>query len=225
CTYLVDVIAPPDPVHTLSSLLRTLRDKDPIFRDVVLWSDSTHMQSFFINTKLLEDKLVNLGEGIAFIHLDESLTVSTLVPIAVKDVLLGMYDAMTSRGLSFTFSEKLTPQILVPLAAVLIDYPVAYVPISPDETAFLQGEILDVYDVAFRKDALTHGSDRPSFIDTHEFTFLRFSCPRRLADSCPELSTAYLTQKLKNKFTPRLEEIGARVHVSHRIEKLDRVAL
>ena len=132
-----------------------------------------------------------------------------------------MRAAMASQGaLSFFLPDNLTQIVLVPLAAVLIDYPVAYMPVSPSQTAFLGAEPLDVYEVAFSLDIV----DSPS-TNTRDFTFLKFSCPRKLADTCPRLSHTHLVQRLEDIFTPRLDKIGAGIAVRHHTETLDRVAL
>ena len=125
---------------------------------------------------------------------------------------------MASHGaLSFSLPDSLTQVVLVPLAAVLIDYPVAYIPVSPSQTAFLGAEPLDIYQVAF-----PFGS--PS-TNTRDFTFLKFSCPRKLADTCPRLSHTHLVQRLEDIFTPRLDKLGAGIILRHHTETLDRVAL
>lgn len=125
---------------------------------------------------------------------------------------------MTSQGaLSFSLPDGLTQVELVPLAAVLIDYPVAYVPVSPCQTVFLAEEPLDVYEVASPLDVVNS--------DTHEFTFLKFSCPQRLTDTCPRLSQPHLIQRLRDTFIPRLDKLGAHIVVRHHTETLGRVAL
>ncbi|KIM64714.1 hypothetical protein SCLCIDRAFT_1212773 [Scleroderma citrinum Foug A] len=199
CAYLVDAVAPPDPVYTFSALLGSLRYKSALFCDVVLWSDLTHMQTFFVNTKLFDEKVIDSSMNPFFVRLDDDLTEFASPPDEVKEVLLGMRAAMASQGaLSFFLPDNLTQVVLVPLAAVLIDYPVAYMPVSPSQTAFLGAEPLDVYE---------------------------FSCPRKLADTCPRLSHTHLVQRLEDIFTPRLDKIGAGIIVRHHTETLDRVAL
>lgn len=195
------------------------------------------MQTLFINTKLFDEKAIDSSMNPIFVRLDEDLTevreaslpVSMVIivpksaspPDEVKDVLLGMRAAMASQGaLSFFLPDNLTQIMLVPLAAVLIDYPVAYMPVSPSQTAFLGAEPLDVYEVAFSLDIV----DSPS-TNTRDFTFLKFSCPRKLADTCPRLSHTHLVQRLEDIFTPRLDKIGAGIAVRHHTETLDRVAL
>ncbi|KAL4080754.1 hypothetical protein J3A83DRAFT_64378 [Scleroderma citrinum] len=220
CAYLVDAVTPLDPVRTFSSLLQNLRDKSAVFRDVVLWIDSTHLQTFFVNTRLFDEKTVDSSMNPTFVLLDKDLTVSTLPPDGLTEVLLGMHVAMASReALSFFFPDNLTQVVLVPLAAVLVDYPVAYVPVSPAQTVFLGAEPLDVYEVASPLDTVNPSTR------SHDFTFLKFSCPQKLADICPQLSQAHLVQRLHDIFTLRLDIIGASITVGHHTETLDRVAL
>lgn len=106
----------------------------------------------------------------------------------------------------------------MPLAAVLIGYPIAYVPISPDQAVFLPQEPLDIYEVA-----LDHNADISSF--NHKLIVLRFSCPHRLGNVCPQLSVPNLIQKLACDYGSLLETIGIGMLLSHHMATFDRVAL
>ncbi|KAI6130003.1 hypothetical protein EV401DRAFT_683121 [Pisolithus croceorrhizus] len=183
--YLIDALAPPDPVSVFSSLLKSLRLKSKVFGDTFLLTVPEHMQIFFVQrTALLEHTLLNFP---SFVRLDKDLTV----------------------------------ELLVPLAGILLDYPVAYVPISAQQNIFLPGEPLDVYEVAFNSPS----ADSSLSLGASEFVFIKFSCPRRVADKDSTLSPACLLMLLEHKFGPRLENIGASVSVRHYTETLDRVAL
>lgn len=119
----------------------------------------------------------------------------------------------TSRPLSITLRDDLTQDILVPLAAVLLDFPVAYVPVSAEQTSFLSGVPLDVYE------CFMHGSG--------SHTVLKFSSPCSIGARHPELGPERLIIALKAYLQPRLDKVGwaAPLDVVHRIETLDRVAL
>lgn len=71
--YLVDALAPPDPVSIFTSLLESLRLENDVFRDIFLLIVPVHMQIFFAQrTVLLGYTLINLP---LFVHLDKDLTV------------------------------------------------------------------------------------------------------------------------------------------------------
>jgi len=227
--YLVDAISSPDPMRTFTALLRALHKKSSAFKDVVLWNHSSAMQSFIVNVPLLEAKLAGLTKGIeqcVFVHLhdsDDYFSVSSKTLDAIQDVLLKMQTSMAVSPdiLSFTLPEALTQEVLVPLAAVVIDYPVAYVPASSEQTSFLSGEALDVYNVSFK---CPSSSDSASNLQK-EHVILMFSCPRVLVSKHAELSPAALTEKLRVKFESRLESVGIHMSVTHHTQTLDRVAL
>ncbi|KAF8843289.1 hypothetical protein BDN67DRAFT_964685 [Paxillus ammoniavirescens] len=186
------------------------------------------MQSFIVNVPLLEAKLAGLTEGIehcVFVHLHDSdcFSVSSKTPDAIQDVLLKMQTSMAVSPdiLSFTLPEALTQEVLVPLAAVVIDYPVAYVPASSEQTSFLSGEVLDVYNVSFKCPSSSASASNLQ----KEHVVLMFSCPRVLVSKHAELSPAALTEKLRVKFESRLESLGIHMSVTHHTQTLDRVAL
>ncbi|KAF9221561.1 hypothetical protein BS17DRAFT_710768, partial [Gyrodon lividus] len=226
--YLVDAIWSPDPTRTFSALLRALHKKSSIFKNIVLWNHSSSAQSFLVNIPLFEEKVTGLIDGIeleqcAFVRLDECLSASTEPPNALQQVLLKMRASMaaSSDALSFSLPATLTQEILVPLAAVVIDYSVAYVPASSEQTSFLGGEALDIYSVSFK------GPSYPNSSSTlkQEHVVLKFSCPRVLVSKHAELSPGTVMEKLRVKFESRLESVGIHMSVAHRTETLDRVAL
>ncbi|KIK99850.1 hypothetical protein PAXRUDRAFT_131180 [Paxillus rubicundulus Ve08.2h10] len=227
--YLVDAVSSPDPMRTFTALLSALHKKGSPFKNVVLWNHSSAMQSFIVNVPLLEAKLAGLTEGIeqcAFVHLHDPgdcFSVSSKTPDAVQDVLVNMQASMAvSLDMpSFSLPEALTQQVLVPLAAVVIDYPVAYVPASSEQTSFLGGEALDIYDVSFK---CPLSSDSASNLQ-RDHVILMFSCPRVLASRHAELSPGALTEKLRVKFESSLESVGIHISVTHHTQTLDRVAL
>jgi hypothetical protein len=135
-------------------------------------------------------------------------------------------------------------QTLIPFAGLLLEYPVSYVPISNQQTAFLPGISLDVYEMVIRCDSsclsprlenirarYATGANSSSY----QHTFLKFSCPC-LIGSDPHhaaLSPSNLRDRLFAQFSRRLAEMigmpvpeGAEyVSIRHKVELLDRVAL
>lgn len=107
---------------------------------------------------------------------------------------------------------------MVPLAAILLDYPVAYVPTSCDQTAFLSGETLDVYECR-----LVHPGH--STVDGH--TLLKFSCPNATGVEYSYLSPQRLVDRMKERFVTKLQAIDSRItlDINTSTEKFDRVAL
>ena len=69
--YLVDAILPHDPEQVFSNLLRTLRSRSPIFKDITHILDTTCGQSFIVNGSLLRRRLLHLGD-VKFVHLPSS---------------------------------------------------------------------------------------------------------------------------------------------------------
>lgn len=124
-------------------------------------------------------------------------------------------------ALSLSLSDTFTQEILVPLAAVMIDYPVAYFPACSTQTSFLEGEALDIYTISFKP--IITPDCTPGLGKEH--VFLKFSCPQVLASNYAELSPATVIEKLRVKFTAGLARIGTCVSVTHLTETLDRAAL
>lgn len=134
---------------------------------------------------------------------------------------MGFLMAESPDVLSFSLSDAFTEEILIPLAAVMIDYPVAYVPAYSAQTSFLEGEALDIYAISFKG---TITSDSALGLGK-EHVLLKFSCPHVLVSNYAELSPATVVEKLRVKFAASLGRIGTRVSITHRTETLDRVAL
>jgi hypothetical protein len=108
---------------------------------------------------------------------------------------------------------------LVPLAALLLEYPVAYVPddLSSNPSGFLDGIELDVYSCAMKWE---EAEQTPGSTKTH--TFMQFSCPRSMKEEIGDIAN-----DLRERFTTRFISAGLQCEliVSHRTECLDRVAL
>lgn len=106
------------------------------------------------------------------------------------------------------------PHEAVPIAAVLLEYPVAYVPNTTDSRPFLSDVDLEVFTCSLV--SLNHSSDR------NEHVLLQFSCPRSLVAEIGDIN-----EKLRKRFDPRIldADLPYEVHTSNRTERLDRVAL
>lgn len=212
-----------------------------VFKDVVCWHHVPTSQSFVVHVPHLQAKITALLDGVeacVFIRLAERPSVvsnrvsfpsrvskgvsqSRDPPGALQDALGGMRFAMTESPdtLVLSLSELFTEEVLIPLAAVVIDYPVAYFPAFPAQTSFLEGEPLDVYTVSFEWTS----ESTSSLVGEH--VLLKFSCPQILASSHAELSPRTVIRNLHVKFAAVLERIGASISVTHRTETLERVAL
>jgi hypothetical protein len=107
---------------------------------------------------------------------------------------------------------------MIPVAAILLEYPVAYVPTSSagDQTAFLSRELLDVYECLL----MNAGT-----LNRH--TLLKFSCPNIIGIEHTELSPKRLIERMKERFVPRLQIVDSRITLDIQVlaEKFDRVAL
>lgn len=104
---------------------------------------------------------------------------------------------------------------MIPLAAVLLEYPVAYAP-QPDlgSLTFLGGISLDVYEII-----LTSPSS-----ELRQHPLLKFSCPHGLEE---QLSPNVIKERLYNHFKPRLSTLlpSMSLEVSYSEQTFDRVAL
>ncbi|KAH7885213.1 hypothetical protein F5I97DRAFT_1928622 [Phlebopus sp. FC_14] len=217
--YLVDAVYPPEPARVFSGLLGALRKKCKSFENVVFWSHIPSMQSFLVNVHLVEQKLSDFEVG-AFIQLDGSCAILTAAPPGLAEVLKETYAVSSASPdkASFSLPNHLSQEILVPLAAVLIDYPVGYVPSSSQGMGFLGGETLDVYEL------LLKASQAPN-LTSGDHILLKFSCPRALTDGHPELAPDNMMEKLRIKFMPRLANVGMQLSAVHTVETFNRVAL
>ncbi|KIY45622.1 hypothetical protein FISHEDRAFT_61022 [Fistulina hepatica ATCC 64428] len=126
----------------------------------------------------------------------------------------------THAALSFTLAElDLAPDVLVPLAAILLDYPVAYVPESSDTHAFLADVPLDVY-------ACSISGPASLCCPEARHVFLQFSCPAQVGLAHSEtLSPRAITAVLRRTFEARLPGDSADMDVHWSVRTLDRVAL
>jgi hypothetical protein len=121
----------------------------------------------------------------------------------------------TTKNITLALPPSLPPSTVIPLAAVLLGYLVAYVPAPTGggDSAFLADTPLHVYTCLLRASGLP------------EHTLLKFSCPASLAESTPHLTPAHLVEQLTACFGPHASELGLTLVVHHSLETLDRVAL
>ena len=106
---------------------------------------------------------------------------------------------------------------MVAFAACLLEFPVAYVPTGDGSDPFLEGVPLDVYECL-----LVQSSPLPP-----EHVMLKFLCPQGTAADIPHLRSDTLVQRLRARFTERLEQVAFRgtLDIQHHVETKDRVAL
>lgn len=120
------------------------------------------------------------------------------------------------------FPSHLSEKELIPLAAFLIEYPVAYVPISAGQENFLSGIPLDVYEcVVVHPTDGTQNNGQP-----RRHSMLKFSCPCSLGlEYLQLLSPQTMQRRLKERFIERVEGFGLQLEVMHYAVTHDRVAL
>jgi hypothetical protein len=112
--------------------------------------------------------------------------------------------------------------VMVPLAAILLEYPVAYAPTSPAQSSFLSGVCLDIYDCILT---------RPHHIADHVIplthTFLKFSSPHRLGLEHPSLSPSKLISDIATRYESRLKELECDfvLNIQHHTKTFDRITL
>lgn len=102
---------------------------------------------------------------------------------------------------------------------MLIGYPVAYVPASPNQVSFLSNVPLDVYECLLTFDN--------SLQVSNPHTLLKFSCPSGIAKEHHVLGPSCIIERLTATFQLRLQRAvpGTELVVRHSSETLDRVAL
>ncbi|KAI0789735.1 hypothetical protein C8Q75DRAFT_806889 [Abortiporus biennis] len=118
----------------------------------------------------------------------------------------------------------ITPENMVPFAAILLEYPVAYVPHSSNHnsSSYLSGVELTVFECTLDFGGVDIGIP-PDHI------FIKFSCPTYLVQLVENTETLAdkIHSQLMDKFTGRLESnnIPASVKIRRFQETHDRVAL
>ncbi|KAL6304358.1 hypothetical protein BKA93DRAFT_289752 [Sparassis latifolia] len=237
---LSDMVTP--PVEMLVQIIAAMRQVSPAFESVIAIHDPTFDQLFFVNMNLLrfrcgqsvsksesEQTYAYLDGWTSFVHLLQPPQLMPVAPARVQDLALELCHVSGLDGelpVSTMLSASHPPGIpdIVSLAAVLLEYPVAYVPASMEETSFLAGVRLDVYHCTL---SWSHADHRPSGFISTEHTLLKFSCPSIIGDANADLSVRQLVERLQTRFDPRLRQAGfsGTLRIIHTVETLDRVAL
>ncbi|KDQ62316.1 hypothetical protein JAAARDRAFT_203477 [Jaapia argillacea MUCL 33604] len=233
--YLVDAFCVSNPLEVFPSLVQALFKASDSFKDLRHLYDPQSDQSFFVNISLLRERFQTLcndplsldmdDQRVEFVALTDPPTlVSSPLPHLASTMkgVLQLPDIMTSHSLSQR-GQDLSPldfTLTIPLAAIVLEYPIAYVPMhTPHPTPFLSGVPLDVYEVTL---SLSSGV---------RHVMMKFSCPASVGMDYPErLSSDRLKERLRERFRARLEAMvgggnGGDVEIGHRVEVLDRVAL
>jgi len=227
----VDTVIFQDPLKSFSQLLQQLREKVPTFKNIILWHEPTSTQSFIVNGDLLMQTYRMLQRNdlsnsehpwTTFVRLEHPPTV---LPCAPETGILQALENMSlqiagDHPISLTGLEGFNQEIMIPLAAILLEYPVAYVPSSAHQNVFLSGEPLDIYECL-----LIHIAGGTAVPKQH--TFLKFSCPSAVSVEKAELSPCVLVERMKERFIPRLQSANCNLTLDIRVstESFDRVAL
>ena len=138
------------------------------------------------------------------------------MPIELSDVLRQLTASLDEQSTIIPLPTGLTPQVLVPLAGFLLEYPVSYVPTSADQAIFLSSTPLNIFEcIIFLPGDLAYS----------EHIMFKFSCPAQ-ANLDRRLNPGFISETLQSRFTERLKDIeGSRIEVRHHVETLGNVAL
>ncbi|KAJ7044164.1 hypothetical protein C8F04DRAFT_691385 [Mycena alexandri] len=203
---LVDALVVHNPENVYPNFLRILRRKHAIFNCIEHLLEPSSQQSFFVNTAQCQVSVS--ATDVSFVLLQKEPQLLDRPP---PDVLAAL-DALKI-ATPPSLPTGLAPRTAIPLAAVLLGYPVAYVP--DGDAAFLAQVALDVYACTVRASDWEY---------VHEL--LKFSCPAALGEAHPEqLAPARIVARLTTRLEPRLKELGLTLTVQHSTETVDRVAL
>ncbi|KZP33692.1 hypothetical protein FIBSPDRAFT_1036207 [Athelia psychrophila] len=226
--YLVDAIVPRDPAPFFQELIQRLRKASSAFQHLFAYCDDDSGQSFIVNARLLAGNVDLCAQlhgttephrsWTSFIRLEPPLALADRIPETVLQVLQEIRKQSQDGRSLVKLCGRLRVEDAVPLAAILLEYPVAYVPTSSAETSFLSGEALVVCE-CYLEQELTPSPLR--------HTLIKFSCPNSIAQNNEHLSPRRLAQRLQEHFAPRVGEMGEAVYLKIHIstETLDRVAL
>lgn len=118
-------------------------------------------------------------------------------------------------------------QVAVPLAALLLDYPIAYVP-SVSNPHALSGTPLNFYECVLISGAHDRRSDAKSHVvQRKEHTIMKFSCPAQLQGMDPQrFQPASVISQLNEMFAKRLqlvEDPTLECDVIHTTQTLDHI--
>ncbi|KZT25408.1 hypothetical protein NEOLEDRAFT_1065507, partial [Neolentinus lepideus HHB14362 ss-1] len=229
--YLVDGFITSNPTHVFSSLVGKLREKNDLFNPLTHVCERSSDQSFFVNLDLIHgrfssinDTCNELGSWVTFIQLDGPVSRIIKPPAAVISLLSQILNRIPSppATLELTLQDSYGPESLVPLAALLLEYPIAYTVTSTSSQAILGGVPLDVYQCIVKHPAVsTHASTQQE--DT---SLIKFSCPSHLAASNSHLRPSRIVDKVSKRFLNRIQRLAdVRMDIRYHVEGLDRIAL
>ncbi|KAF9267394.1 hypothetical protein L218DRAFT_984925 [Marasmius fiardii PR-910] len=248
-----------------NQLLRDLCQRSNRFKSVVHIYDPTSDQSFFINKPLFLSRirgflslydtdsagLLSAMEGpnfqpTSFISLssegpfnptftDVSEGVHAVLRHLSSQIQLISAEDSVQESMTITLPPNLSYIVTVPLAGFLLEYPVAFCPISTpgaDTSSFLSQVPLRVYKCFLKledkdrtRDSGTNSQQKPGHL------LMQFSIPAVLESTHPEThSSTVVESKLHQIFSSRLDKAFAGktvppLTVTHSIKTLDRVAL
>ncbi|KAG6890622.1 hypothetical protein C0995_006598 [Termitomyces sp. Mi166 len=191
----------------------------PEFDSVVHVYEPASEQSFFVNIPMLLDRHIPDGKT-AYVRLGPGPSSFSLIadpPLDLINALNSLKEgvaAQTTFPPSFTMKSNLPAESAIPLAAVLLEYPVAYVPTTLD-SPFLSKVTLDVYECILSFGETVH-------------TLFKFSCPSELGQQYSHIfSSSQIIASLTDNYLPRICTMAPTVsfEVLHTSQNLDRVAL
>ncbi|QRV76803.1 hypothetical protein RhiJN_04818 [Ceratobasidium sp. AG-Ba] len=223
----------------------------PIFAVV----DPTTEDTFFVNAQLLARKLSNRStnedrkslvnrsglilENVTFVLLDEPPQALESPPEPLEPILERLYVELCLSSLESSHtstaslpelvllpSDNLNPHVQVPLAGILLDYPIAYVPMpkprSHDTPSYLNRHALYAFDICLRP--LRTGD---------ALELMKFSCPAEFL--APESSTTRNLNALREQLEVVIQNLNSNIDggdgpqweivFSHSRITMDRVAL
>ncbi|KAF7422547.1 hypothetical protein PC9H_010703 [Pleurotus ostreatus] len=241
--YLVDAISAQDAPSTYASLLHSLRQIHPIFDSLLIIHESSSDQTFFVHARLAHGRLKRVVGTVArpntpypshsvveessfvevtFVSPGPEPPAKCAMPGDLRQILEYITSELDARISGDLYNSQSViqlpvshPSTMIPLAAILLEYPVAYVPPpEPASFTFLSGIGLDVYEVVLAS----------SSSELRQHTLLKFSSPHGLDEG---LSPQVVKERLYNHFRPRLSTLlpGMSLEVSHSEQTFDRVAL
>jgi len=235
--YLFDTFPIYNASVVLSQLLEELRKVIPKYQDQIILRDPSFDQYFFVNAPLLLSRIRNEFTSEANVNTETERNLGSHdptrwtsfvlseaiprklqggVPPSVHDIIRAVYVSLSEKetGTAMISLPTTEAKDIIPLAAIILEYPVAYVPTSSQQTSFLSGVELDVYECSLalgEKDTTT------------PHVFLKFSSPHDLSTN--------IAFDFQNALTSRFSErcrnagIGGTVTVRKYQQKFDRVAL
>ncbi|KAJ3004210.1 hypothetical protein NUW54_g4921 [Trametes sanguinea] len=197
--YLFDAFAIRDKRTTLRRVLEEylarLRKVVERFMDVVLVCEPHSEQLFFVNARELRERALRTsldivstdsnpsGDDVLYVRLEGSHAELFPPPAQLEPLLVQIAEAfaLNPAQVALSLPEGLDIGIMVAFAAYILDFPVAYVPTSGSDTAYLAGVPLDVYECVLETDSATTDM-------TRRHTMIKFSCPQHISLTTRELS-------------------------------------